>query len=94
MRPKFAHVLSRSDRDTVLALLIEAAVWIEPSITVADCHDAKDNKYLELAMAVDADIIVSSDNDLLVLNPWRSIRIIRPVDYLNTEPIIEAGPPS
>lgn len=93
MRPKFARVLSLSDRDTVLALLTEAAVSIEPSITVADCRDAKDNKYLELAMAVGADIIISSDNDLLVLNPWRGIRIIRPVDYINTEPIIEAGPP-
>jgi hypothetical protein len=34
------------------------------------CHDAKDNKYLELAVAATGDVIISSDEDLLVLNPW------------------------
>ena len=38
--------------------------------------------YLELALAAGADIIVSSDDDLLVLHPWRGVRILRPADYL------------
>jgi predicted nucleic acid-binding protein len=42
----------------------------------------KDNKYLELALAAGAEIIVSSDDDLLVLHPWRGKRILRPADYL------------
>jgi putative PIN family toxin of toxin-antitoxin system len=34
---------------------------------VTDCRDAKDNKYLELALAAGVGVIVSSDDDLLVL---------------------------
>jgi predicted nucleic acid-binding protein len=37
---------------------------------------------LELAAAAGAEIIVSSDEDLLVLDPWRGIRIVRPAIYL------------
>jgi uncharacterized protein len=49
---------------------------------VTDCRDAKDNKYLELALASAATRIVASDGELLVLDPWRGIRILRPADYL------------
>jgi putative PIN family toxin of toxin-antitoxin system len=66
----------------VLRLVREAAVRFQPAISVADCRDAKDNKYLELAIVAGATIIVSSDEDLLVLNPWRGIRILRPAEYL------------
>ena len=54
----------------------------EPRDQVTDCRDPKDNKYLELALAAGAHFIVSSDDDLLVLDPWRGIRILRPVDYV------------
>jgi predicted nucleic acid-binding protein len=51
-------------------------------MTVTDCRDSRDNMYLELAAAAGADILVSSDQDLLVLDPWRGVRIIRPAEYL------------
>jgi predicted nucleic acid-binding protein len=47
-----------------------------------DCRDAKDDKYLEPALAAGAEVIVSSDDDLLVLDPWRGVRILRPADHL------------
>ena len=53
---------------------------------MTDCRDAKDNKYLELALAARAGVIVSGDADLLVLHPWRGVRILRPAEYL-----VEAG---
>lgn len=81
-RPKFAAAIPRRRRERFLRILREAAIWFEPVIRVADCRDAKDNKYLELALAAGADIIVSSDDDLLVLDPWRGIRVIRPAAYL------------
>ena len=49
---------------------------------VTDCRDAKDNKYLELALAAGAETIVSGDFDLLVLHPWRGVRILDPAGYL------------
>ena len=48
---------------------------------MTDCRDPKDDKYLELALASQADRIVSSDGDLLVLHPWRGVRIPRPADH-------------
>jgi putative PIN family toxin of toxin-antitoxin system len=81
-RPKFARAIRAERRGYILDLLRGAALWFEPVITVRECRDRKDNKYLELALAADADIIVSSDDDLLVLHPWRGVRILRPTDYL------------
>ncbi|MBV9812051.1 MAG: putative toxin-antitoxin system toxin component, PIN family, partial [Acetobacteraceae bacterium] len=49
---------------------------------VTDCRDNKDNKYLELALASGAGVIVSGDDDLLALHPWRGVRILRPAAYL------------
>ena len=81
-RPKFARVLTEDRCTEVLGLLTAAAIWVEPEIRVDDCRDAKDNKYLELAVAATGDVIISSDEDLLVLNPWRAVRIVRPRDFL------------
>jgi predicted nucleic acid-binding protein len=58
------------------------AVWFEPAVHITACRDAKDDKYLELAIAAGAECIVSCDDDLLVLNPWRGIRILRAGEYL------------
>lgn len=42
---------------------------------VRDCRDEKDNKFLELALAAKADLLVSSDIYLLELNPYRVLRL-------------------
>lgn len=82
MPPRLARFLDAEARDEVLALLDEFAVFFEPTEAVSDCRDPKDDKVLELALASGADRIVSSDADLLVLHPWRGVRILRPADYL------------
>ena len=64
-------MLTDEDRNTILALITEAAVWVEPTLKVNDCRDAKDNKYLELQSG-------EIQDDLLVLDPWHGIRILRP----------------
>ncbi len=81
-RPKFFGAISSVRRAQFLRILREGAVWFEPSVRITDCRDAKDNKYLELALAAGAETIVSSDDDLLVLHPWRGVRILRPAHYL------------
>ncbi len=81
-RPKFAGAIPAARREHVLDILRREAVWFEPTVHVTDCRDPKDNKYLELALAAGAEIIVSSDDDLLVLHPWRGVSILRPADYL------------
>jgi putative PIN family toxin of toxin-antitoxin system len=46
------------------------------------CRDPKDNIFLALALVAEADVLVSSDEDLLVLHPWRGIPIIKPAEFL------------
>lgn len=81
-RPKFARVLTEERRLEALEFLSAAALWVEPAMAVQDCRDAKDNRYLELALAARADAIVSGDDDLLVLHPWRGIQVLRPTVFL------------
>ncbi len=81
-RPRLARFLDPELRDEVLALLDVSGVLFAPSERVTDCRDAKDNKVLELALAAGAAVIVSGDADLLVLHPWRGVRILRPAKYL------------
>lgn len=81
-RPKFARVLTGDRRRETLELLAAAAFWVEPGELVSDCRDAKDNRYLELALAAQASIIVSGDEDLLVLDPWRGVRVLRAARFL------------
>ena len=81
-RPKFAGVLSRERREAIIELLVAGSMWFEPVERVLDCIDPADNKYLELALAAQAGMLVSSDDDLLRLNTWRGTMILRPVAYL------------
>ena len=81
-RPKFARVLTDDRRREILELLSAAALWVEPKEKIQDCRDSKDNPYLELALAARATAIVSGDEDLLVLNPWRGVQVLRPAAFL------------
>jgi predicted nucleic acid-binding protein len=49
---------------------------------VIACRDATDDKFLELAVNGHADVIVSGDADLLVLNPFRGIPIVAPAAFV------------
>jgi uncharacterized protein len=81
-RPKFARAISPLRRQHFLAILRSVAMWFEPTVRVTDSRDDKDNKYLELALVAGAETLVSDDQDLLVLDPWRGVRILTPADYL------------
>jgi uncharacterized protein len=81
-RPRLARFVDPELRDELLGQLDALAIFFSPTEAVTECRDAKDDKYLELALAADADVIVSSDDDLLVLHPWRGVRVLRPADYL------------
>lgn len=46
------------------------------------CRDPKDNQFLALALTCEADVLVSSDADLLVLDPWHGVPIVTPGAFL------------
>lgn len=83
LRPKFDRFVSRDRRRRILGVVATSAHRVEPSVTIRECLDPKDDKYLELAIAGTAAIIVSSDRrHLLSMHPWRGISILSPADFL------------
>jgi putative PIN family toxin of toxin-antitoxin system len=81
-RPKFDRYLSQDIRRQVLSKLLLDSQLIAITETITACRDPKDNKFLELAVSGKADLIITGDRDLLVLNPFRDIQIITVNDFL------------
>jgi putative PIN family toxin of toxin-antitoxin system len=92
-RPKFRFLFDQATQQLLLDALTTGALLADPVVRVTDCRDAKDNKYLELALAAGAETIVSSDGDLLALDPWRGVRIVSPVEYVRSRVASEGGKP-
>lgn len=60
-RPKFDRFVSVERRRSILDIVIMAGERVEPANAVHEYRDPKDDKYLALAAAGRADVIVSSD---------------------------------
>jgi putative PIN family toxin of toxin-antitoxin system len=77
-RPWFRgkYRLSDGELQTVVALILLRGESVGPAEPLSICRDPKDDKFLELAVAGETDVMVSGDDDLLVLDPFREIRIV------------------
>ncbi len=75
--------LERTEREKFLLVYSHASTLLPVDRRVSDCRDAKDNKFLELALTAQATVIVSSDSDLLVLHPYRGIPVLKPIDFVS-----------
>ncbi len=82
-REKFERYVSEEERTRFLRSLLREASLIEPEEEIQACRDPKDDKYLELAVSGGADYIVSGDDDMLALNPFRGIPILTPDEFLS-----------
>lgn len=67
-----------SDVEALFVFLQARGEPVIPQTPVSDCREPKDNKFLEVALAAQADCIISGDGDLRVLHPWRGIEILSP----------------
>jgi putative PIN family toxin of toxin-antitoxin system len=57
---------------------------VNPTRKVSACRDPKDDKFLEAALAMQTDCIVSGDSDLLDMTSFEEIPILRPAEFLAT----------
>lgn len=87
-RKKFDRYLDKKSRRAFVGLMRRNMRFF--TVQQADlanvdppCRDPMDNKFLVLALASEADVLVSSDDDLLVLHPWRGSPIITPAEFLS-----------
>ena len=53
------------------------------NVEIAELRDPKDNKILAVALAANAEAIVTGDLDLLVLKEFQGIPIVTPQDFLS-----------
>jgi putative PIN family toxin of toxin-antitoxin system len=81
-RKKFVKYFTVEEKQEFIVKLIESGELVVITESIDVCRDPKDNKFLELAVSGEADFIVSGDQDLLVLNPFRNIEIITANDFL------------
>lgn len=82
-RADFAKYVTEDERLEFLAVLLREATLVEVTVHVGECRDPRDNKFLELAVSGEAVCIVSGDQDLLVLHPFRGIPIVTPRGFLD-----------
>jgi uncharacterized protein len=84
-RAKFDRYFSRDNarRETFIKDFVSRATHAVVSTEVSDCKDPKDNKFLSLAVSVNADFLVSGDKrDLLSMNPFRGIQIVNAATFV------------
>jgi uncharacterized protein len=81
LRDKFNRWRALDERMAWYDLYAESTKLLPITVNVSDCRDPKDDKFLSLALAANADVIVSSDEDLRVLHPYRGIAIVDVVTF-------------
>jgi len=75
------HILP-DDVSALINLIRLRGEAVIPKQRVADCRDPKDDKFLDVALAGEVDYLISGDLDLVSMNPYRSIPIITPAEFL------------
>lgn len=86
-RRKFDRYLNLEERQAFIANLHRSVrMFAVQNADIAEiessCRDSRDDQFLALAQTAEADTVVSSDQDLLVLNPWRGVPIVTPAEFL------------
>jgi putative PIN family toxin of toxin-antitoxin system len=81
-RAKFDPYITIEKRQEFLRLLGRIAEIVPIVHVVRACRDPRDDKFLELAVNGEADLIVTGDKDLLALHPFRGIPILTPASYV------------
>ena len=82
-KSKLDKYITAKDKLVFLNRIVTNAKFVEVIHTINECRDPKDNMFLELALSGNADLIISGDNDLLILNPFRGIPVISPREFID-----------
>lgn len=81
-KPKISRHVQRQHIKEFLILFLKTVELVEIKERVNDCRDEKDNFILETALSGNVNYIITTDNDLLVMNPYREIKILTVTDFL------------
>jgi putative PIN family toxin of toxin-antitoxin system len=81
-RAKFAPYIEPGSVEPFVEEVLSVAIHVQVLYPIRACRDPKDDKFLEVAVHGRGDAIVTGDEDLLVLHPFRGIAILTPGEYL------------
>lgn len=73
---------TQTDLINLRAILEEHTLKISPKKQAKVCRDPKDNQVLDLAVAGQADYLVTGDKDLLTLKEFHTTKILKPAEFL------------
>jgi uncharacterized protein len=82
-RFNFRKYFTEVQADELVNLLYASAELVDIRERVRACRDENDDFLLDIAVNGHADIFITGDNDLLVLNPFRGIDIVTYIDFEN-----------
>jgi uncharacterized protein len=82
-RRKFDAYVTVEERKTFFRLFFTVVDLVAVLPVIRACRDPRDDKFLELAVAGGAGVIITGDADLLALHPFRGIEIVTPAVFLS-----------
>jgi putative PIN family toxin of toxin-antitoxin system len=81
-RDRFDAYIERNVREGLAAEFVNACKHVDIPTPIRACRDPRDDKFLELAVHGHADLLVTGDDDLLILDPFQGVQILTPADFL------------
>jgi putative PIN family toxin of toxin-antitoxin system len=82
LRPGFDRYKPARERERLLATIEAKARLVQPAEEVRLCRDPEDDMFLAVALAADADWLVTVDKQLLSVRSVGRTRIVRPERFL------------
>jgi putative PIN family toxin of toxin-antitoxin system len=82
VRPKFSNKQEKAKSAIEFINYSGQKVIVAQKITTGGCRDNTDNKYLECAVAGNADYIISGDIHLLELKKYGDVKIVTAREYI------------
>ena len=76
-KPKFDRYINLEERKAFLHDISAAAIWVEASQDIVEaryCRDADDDMFIHAAIAAEAKLLITGDQDLLVLAKSLNVR--------------------
>ena len=80
-RPKIKKLVGPQRLGTIRRFLHRKTKLITPKRRIKVCRDPDDDYLLEIAIEGKATFLISGDDDLLELDPFRSVRIVSYRDF-------------
>ena len=83
-RPKFQAQLTKRNQtpDRLYSIAQQISTRVEINqMSIPQLRDQNDVKILATAIVAKAQVLITGDLDLLVLNPFESIEIMNPIDF-------------